>query len=321
MHTKILTAFLLLAQSASAQLSVLKQGFRWDIEGDSRAITDHDLPIRTPDRRSISDPVFDAKKGVWHYTVESPYQKGENVVEVLLPDNFQGSEKYRVLYVLPVETGIGGKFGDGLQQVRAANAHNAHHFICVQMAFDATPYYDDHPTDPHIRQEQYLKRVVIPLIEDRYPTVAGREGRLLLGFSKSGWGAFTLILRDPDFFGYAVSWDAPLMFQADDFMTYEIPAIMGTKENFAQYLPSKLLAEHAEAFHDRTRLVLLGHTLFGPEPQKKFADHTAEMHALMDRLGVRHVYDNQLNVPHNWSSGWVKPAIEALARIVGPTPR
>jgi hypothetical protein len=272
------------------------------------------------DDTSITDPIFEAKKNVWRYTVKSPYQKGENAVEVLLPDDFHKSEKYRVLYVLPVETGIGGHFGDGLQQARAANAHNAHRFICVQMAFDTTPWYGDHPTDPHIRHEQYLKKVVIPLIEDRYPTVGGREGRLLLGFSKSGWGAFTLILRDPEFFGYAVSWDAPLMLQADGLLNYGIQENMGTKENFALYLPSKLVADHAAAFRDRTRLVLLGHSLFGPEPQRKFSDHTAQMHELMETLGVRHVYDNSLKLPHTWSSGWVKPAIEALARLVEPTP-
>src|ERR1700749_2767024 len=96
---------------------------------------------RAADDVSISDPAFDAKKGVWHYTVKSPYQKGENSVEVLLPDDFQKTETYRVLYILPVETGIGGHFGDGMKEIRALNSYNAHHFICVTMAFDTIPWY------------------------------------------------------------------------------------------------------------------------------------------------------------------------------------
>jgi hypothetical protein len=268
------------------------------------------------DETAITDPAFDAAKGVWRYRVRSPYQKGENAVEVLLPDDFRKSERYRVLYVLPVETGIGGHFGDGLQEVRAANAHNAHHLICVQMAFDTTPWYGDHPTNPHIRHEQYLTKVIVPMIENRYPVVEGKEGRLLLGFSKSGWGAFTLICRAPDFFGYAVSWDAPLMMGAGDYGHYGIPDNMGTRENFANYLPAKLLPAHAEAFRGRARLVLLGHWIFGSEPGGKFKDHTAEMHDLMDQAGIKHVYDNTMKFPHNWSSGWVKPAVEALARLV-----
>ncbi len=272
------------------------------------------------DEVTVSDVTFDAKKGVWHYVINSSYQHGENAVEVLLPDDFRKTEKYRVLYVLPVETGIGGHFGDGLQQVKAANAHNAHHLICVAPAFDVTPWYGDHATDPHARHEQYLKKVVVPIIEKNYPTVGGRDGRLLLGFSKSGWGAFTLILRDPEFFGYAASWDAPLMMQTEDFHNYAIPENMGTKENFAHYLPTELVKEHAEAFRDRTRLVLLGHAIFGSAPGKKFSDHTAQMHEVMEKLGVRHAYNNNLKFSHTWSSGWVKPAIEALMQVVEPIP-
>ena len=195
------------------------------------------------DYRLVGGPTFVKEKGVWRYEVESPYQRGRNPIEVLLPDRFDpkdADKKYRVLYVLPVEPGIGGRWGDGLQEVRRADAHNRHGLICVAPAFDTLPWYGSHPTDPKIRHEDYLKRVVVPLVEGRYPTVAGREGRLLVGFSKSGWGAFTLIFRDPDFFGYAAAWDAPLMLSADDFGVFETGPHFGTKENFARYLPAKL---------------------------------------------------------------------------------
>ena len=48
-------------------------------------------------------------------------------------------------------------------------------------------------------------------IEQHYPARADRDGRLLVGFSKSGWGAYSLLLRHPDRFGKAAAWDAPLM--------------------------------------------------------------------------------------------------------------
>jgi hypothetical protein len=59
----------------------------------------------------------------------------------------------------------------------------------------------------------------------------------------------------------------------------------------------------------------MGHFGFGKEPGNKFQDHTAQMHELMEKLGVRHVYNNELHVPHLWSGGWVKPVIDALAEI------
>ena len=33
----------------------------------------------------------------------------------------------------------------------------------------------------------------------------------MLGFSKSGWGACTLLLRNKELFGYAAAWDVPFM--------------------------------------------------------------------------------------------------------------
>ena len=58
-------------------------------------------------------------------------------------------------------------------------------------------------------------------------------GRLLLGFSKSGWGAFSLLLRHPDVFGRAAAWDAPLMMNKPG--PYGSGDIFGTPENFARY--------------------------------------------------------------------------------------
>ena len=278
-----------------------------------------------PPYRLAADPVFDKARGVWRYEVDSPFQHKPNAVEVLLPDDFDpkaardAGKAYRVLYVLPVEAAPGRAWGDGLQEVRKAGAHNRHRLICVAPAFDALPWYDDHPTDPKVRHETYLKRAVVPLIESRYPTPGTREGRLLLGFSKSGWGAFSLILRDPDFWGYAASWDAPLMLDGADLGVFGTGPAFGTRENFERYLPTRLAERQAGAFRDRPRLVLAGTANFGPEPAGRFKDHphTAAFHDKLARLGVRHVYRNDLAVRHHWESGWVKPVVDALAELAG----
>lgn len=284
----------------------------------------------SPPYRLSADPVFDKARGVWRYEVDSPFQHKPNAVEVLLPDDFDAkatmdaSKPYRVLYVLPVEAAPETKWGDGLQEVRKADAHNRHRLICVAPAFDTLPWYADHPTDPKARHESYLKRAVVPLIESRYPTPGTREGRLLLGFSKSGWGAFALVLRDPDFWGYAASWDAPLLLDGTDLGVFGTGPQFGTRENFEQYLPSRLAERQAEHFRDRTRLVLSGTANFGPEPAGRFKDrpHTAAFHDKLTGLGIRHVYRDDLKVRHHWESGWVKPVVDALAQLAdAPTTR
>ena len=67
-----------------------------------------------------------------------------------------------------------------------------------------------------LHQEKYLLEDVLPLVEGSYPVETGPDGRLLVGFSKSGWGAWSLLLRHPGVFGKAAAWDAPLMQDAPD---------------------------------------------------------------------------------------------------------
>ena len=51
-----------------------------------------------------------------------------------------------------------------------------------------------------------------------------------IGFSKSGWGAFSLLLRHPEVFGRAAAWDAPLMLEQPN--RYGMGAVFGSQENF-----------------------------------------------------------------------------------------
>ena len=55
-----------------------------------------------------------------------------------------------------------------------------------------------------------MLEAVIPAIEARYPALRAREERFLIGFSKSGWGALSLIMRHSDVFERAVAGTPPL---------------------------------------------------------------------------------------------------------------
>lgn len=276
-------------------------------------------PMASPSLRldpsaEVSAPAFDADKGVWVYAVTSAFLRGRNSVEVLLPDDWTPGRVGRVLYVLPVHPGIGGRWGDGLQVVRGLDVHNRHGLICVTPAFDSWPYYGAHATDPQIRHEEYLCKVLVPWVESRYATPGTPAGRLLLGFSKSGWGAFLSILRNPGIFGYACSWDAPLMMSDRNFGLYETADHFGTRAAMARYVPRKWARRHAVHFRDRARLVLLGHNFFGTRWLHDLP-HTVSFHWLLRRLGIPHHYDNGIKVAHTWNAGWLGPAVEALMGV------
>jgi len=243
--------------------------------------------------------------GVLVHRVRSEYQSGQTLVKVLLPDGLEEGKRYRVLYVLPVESGDGRHWGDGLGEVAKHDIHNKHQLICVFPTFSHLPWYADHPTDPEIRQESYLLKVVLPLVESRYPALRRPEGRLLLGFSKSGWGAFNLLLRNPGVFGKAAAWDAPLT--EDRPLRFDMGPIFGGQENFEKYRILALLESRAPELRKGSRLVLVGYD--------GFRTAHVETHRQMVAWNIPHVYRDGPRRKHHWQSGWLP---EAVGLLVSP---
>jgi len=236
------------------------------------------------------------------HEVKSPYQVGTTRIRVLLPEKSETEKNFPVVYVLPVEAGAESRYGDGLTEVKKLDLHNKLGAVFVAPTFSHLPWYADHPTRTDIRQETYILKVVVPFIDKTYPVRAKASGRLLLGFSKSGWGSYSLLLRHPEVFGKAAAWDAPLMMDKPG--KYGSGDIFGTQENFECYRITTLLADKAEQFRKDKRLILLGYGNFRNDHQKA--------HELMDKLKVAHVYRDDPARKHDWHSGWVSEAVGLL---------
>jgi len=235
--------------------------------------------------------------------LQSPLQSGETLVRTVAPSKMPGDRPLRALYVLPVEPGVESRWGDPWEQVRKLDLADRHQLLVVLPTFSALPWYANHPTDSSLRQEEYFVEEVVPLVERHYPVVRGPEGRLLVGFSKSGWGAWSLLLRHLDLFGKAAAWDAPLMQATPD--RFGMAPIFGTAENFEHYRISRLLREHASQLRGATRLVLTGYA-------GSFRSHHIEAHELLQELGVPHVYRDGPKRDHRWGSGWLDEAVSLL---------
>lgn len=257
---------------------------------------------------AIAAPRISAAKrndlGYLVHTVQSEFQAGTTEIQVLLPDRLDEGKKYRVLYVLPVEAGDGQRWGKALEEIQSHDLHNRYRLICVYPTFSHLPWYADHPTNLQIRQESYFIKVVVPFVERTYPARREPDGRLLVGFSKSGWGAFSLLLRHPDFFGKAAAWDAPLDMDAPN--RFGMEGIFATQENFQRYQITALLKRHADEFHNDTRLIHLGYG--------NFRDHHLAVEKLMNDLHIPHVFRDGPKRPHAWNSGWLSEAIPLLTQ-------
>jgi hypothetical protein len=190
-----------------------------------------------------------------------------------------------------------------LAEIERLGLHNRFQLICVQPTFSHLPWYADHPSDRQIRQEAYLLQVVLPFVAGNYPAAPGRENWLLLGFSKSGWGAWSLLLRHPDRFGRAAAWDAPLAMHAPN--KYGMGPIFGSQQNFEHYEIATALRRNAAWLQGPARLGLFGYGNFQ-------AQHEAT-ETLLVELGISHAYAAGPWREHVWGSGWITEAVEFLA--------
>ncbi|MBY0523772.1 MAG: hypothetical protein K2R98_10260 [Gemmataceae bacterium] len=239
--------------------------------------------------------------GILNHEVESEFQKGRTAIKVLLPDRRHEKQRFPVVYVLPVEAGTESRFGNGLREIQKLDLHNKLGVIFVLPTFAQLPWYVDHPTDKAIRQETYFLKVVVPFVDKTYPALAEAKGRLLLGFSKSGWGAFSLLLRHADVFGKAAAWDAPMNMERPQFGMADI---VGTQENFEKYRIVKLLEQRAEDLRKEKRLALVGYA--------NFQEHHRALHEKMEQLKIAHEYRDEKKPKHTWDAGWIDEAVKWL---------
>ena len=246
------------------------------------------------------------------HLIRSPRQGGETIVRILTPDEIGPTNRLRTLYVLPVEAGDGTRWGDPAAEVRRADLANRHRLAVVLPTFSALPWYADHPTSPDLRQESYFLEDVVPLVEETYPVKATPHGRFLVGFSKSGWGAWSLLLRHPQMFSRAAAWDAPLMQAAPD--RYGMGPIFGDPANFEQYRLTRLVRASAKILRSKNRLVLTGYF-------DSFRAHHIAMHALLTELGIPHDYRDGPMRAHHWESGWLQETVALLLSPDGSVPK
>lgn len=239
----------------------------------------------------------------WHtFALPSLFQEKMPKVRVLLPGDFDANKRYPVIYVLPILVDgdeRAARFGDGLEEIEALDLNDIHDAIFVAPSFTRHPWYADHHTRVDIRQESHLLDVVVPFIDANYPVVPGREGRLLMGFSASGWGAAGLALRNPGVFARAAVWDAPLM---QDTPRWSMLTVLGNRENFEHHRVDRSAA--GQRGESDPLLILVGCQVF--------CDHHAKAHEHFLRYNIPHVFGRTPPTSHVWTSGWLSQAVAGL---------
>ena len=252
--------------------------------------------------------------GVASYDVTSADNGyGTQMLRVLAPTNPAPGVAHNFLYVLPVEAGLASVYGDGLEALRALNAQNQYNLTIIEPSFAIEPWYADNPSDPNLRYETFMANDLAPWVKQNLAST-GNEQNWLIGFSKSGIGAADLILKHPDLFTLAASWDFPAdMTTYNDFGTSSASSY-GTDANFqANYrLTPAFLDAHKAPFQTNNRIWIGGYSSSAP-----FQDDISDYDALLTSVGIAHTTGTPQAMLHRWDSGWVPIALAALSQDAG----
>jgi hypothetical protein len=276
----------------------------------------------TPSSLSIQYAGTDANGVASYNYTSSDDGGGTHVLRVLAPTNPAPGVPHNFLYVLPVEPGLGTTYGDGLQTLRSLDAQDQYNLTIVEPSFGIDPWYADNPNDPTLHYESFVTQDLVPWVtQNLTPAVGsqplappGPQQNWLIGFSKSGIGGEDLLLKHPDVFTLAASWDFPA-----DMATYAAFGTSsqnqyGTDANFqANYrLTGAFLSAHSAPFLTKARIWIGGY--------QDFQTDIADYDALLTSQGILHMTETPQSMAHRWDSGWVPIALSALSQESAATP-
>jgi hypothetical protein len=244
--------------------------------------------------------------GIGTYSVLSPEDGyGLQTLRVLQPTHPAAGVAHNFLFVLPVEAGLGNSFGDGLATLQAADAEDEYNLTIVEPTFTYDPWYADSPTDPAVQYESFLTTELVPWVDKNLAT-SGTEQNWLIGFSKSGYGAQDLLLKHPNLFALAATWDFPADMSSYDQYGDTASFNYGTEANFTQnyQLSQAFVAAHAAPFQTQNRIWLGGWSLYPGD--------VTDYSNLLTSEGIQYTMGPWVDVAHRWDSGWMPAAVAAL---------
>ena len=246
--------------------------------------------------------------GVASYDVTSAENGyGTQTLRVLAPTHPAAGVPHSFLYVLPVEAGLGTTYGDGIATLESLDAENRYNLTIVEPSFAIEPWYADNPNDSNLRYETFMTSDLVPWVTQNLSTT-GHEQNWLIGFSKSGIGGQDLILKHPDVFTLAASWDFPADMSSYGQFGGSSANQYGTDANFqANYRLTPIFLEgHKLPFISSNRIWIGGYQAF----QTDMSDYNA----LLNSEGIPHTTEVPTLMAHRWDSGWVQIALAALSQ-------
>jgi hypothetical protein len=167
-------------------------------------------------------------------------------------------------------------------------------------------WYANSGIDGTINYEAFTATILTAWVDSTFATT-GDEKNLLIGLSKSGYGALDLLLKHPDVFDAAAAFDFPGdMSTYDEFGTSSSDDY-GTDANFqtSYRIDQAFLDTWKEPFTTQDRILISEGSVF--------ASQVSDFDALLTANGVQHtLLTSQTSDVHAWYGGWLAEDVAGL---------
>ena len=261
-----------------------------------------------PAQRSTEmSPIRQDENGFRVHAVQSGFQSGTTEIRVLLPDRLDARRRHPCLYVLPVETGNGEHYGNGLLEVKRLGLHDRYQLICVCPTF---PHFRGTPII--LRTARYAKRATCFKSLFRWLTglirrKASRRGDGSWASANPVGGVFTPRCVIRTFLA-----KRPLGTPRSS-STNRFPTAWGRFSD-RRTTSSSIASRPCEKKRTCSGLRTNGSFIL---VMGTFGSIISRLEKLLVALDVPHVYQDGPKRAHVWGSGWLLDAVEAIAGVAG----
>ncbi|NIZ04768.1 esterase family protein [Pseudoalteromonas sp. HF66] len=127
------------------------------------------------------------------YTFKGKKTAIEKPVTVTIPDGYQESKKYNVIYVLH---GYSGNHSDWTKLTDIEKLANQYDVIIVNPDGNYGSWYLDSDIDKSSQYETYIAEDLVNYIDSTYSTNRSKSGRAITGLSMGGFGALHIAINN-----------------------------------------------------------------------------------------------------------------------------
>ena len=227
-------------------------------------------------------------------------------VRVLTPTHPSSAYPHSFLFALPVQPGLAqSNWGSGLDELGKLDVEDQYNTTIIEPIFPKDSWYADNPKNPTIDYETFVASSLPQWVHSIFSTTEN-DNNVLIGFSKSGFGAMDLLFKHQDTFDAAAVFDFPADMASYDYFGPGSSVNYGTEENFRDnyQLTDAFIKILKTQFTKQNRVFIS----MGPI----FSSQMADFDAMLTSQGVAHTFSIQTNAAHNWYGGWLPDAVAGL---------